>query len=104
MKRRPFVAAGVILLTLLLPGCASRASRPIYSPSSVGNPVTLPSAEQHGRVIAVRDVTIKDGGIYTASGPGRVPGALATTARVMSGSIYAIMGVIGDAIENAKPE
>lgn len=104
MSNRALVLTGAAFVALSL-GCASRSSRPVYSPSSVGTPVAIPSHEQHGRIVAVRDVTIKDGStVYSSSGPGGAAGAVVSTARVLTGGVYGIIGVVGDALEKAKPE
>ncbi len=96
-----WTAFALTALGLSFAGCAQPSRAPVYGGSAIGTPVTISGTEQRGRIVSVRDVTIKDNVPSTSrSGPG---GALVTAARVLSGSVTAIAGVVGDTIEGSAP-
>lgn len=80
-------------------GCSHSSSRPVYSgPTATAAPV--PVSEQRGRVVSVRDVEIRDTPA-TGSGSG-TRGALTTAVGILTGSVTAIAGAVGDVVDASK--
>ena len=97
MRKFSVCVALAVLGGAALTGCSNTARPPVYGTSSVGTAMPVPTNSQRGRILTVRDVLIKDTPRSTRTSS--TGGALSTAVGVAMGSVSAIAGAVGDAVD-----
>lgn len=101
-NRRAWIGFMAVTGAVSAAGCSHAGKTPVYGGSTTGTAVPVSVSVQKGRIISVRDVVIKNTAT-TRSSTSSSSGALVTAVRILSGSVTAIAGAVGDVIESAQP-